>query len=187
TGFSDIAGHWGADAITDMNTRNIINGTGDNKFEPNRDITRAEFAAVIVRALKLDMKTDTNPFYDVKAEDWYSDYVKTAFSHSLIGGYDGAFNPQLKITREEAMAIIARAMDITNLNPDLNEDQIANVLSAFSDENEIANWAQKSVASCIKTEIISGRDGKTIAPKDNITRAEVAVIIQRLLQKSNLI
>jgi hypothetical protein len=60
-------------------------------------------------------------------------------------------------------------------------------MAAYGDTGMASSWAMDSIAFCIKTGVVSGRGGKLIAPGDNITRSEVAVIIQRLLKKSNLI
>ena len=64
---------------------------------------------------------------------------------------------------------------------------VKKLLAAFGDSEQSATWAIESMAACVKTGIVSGRNGKTIAPKEYITRAETAVIVRKLLQKSNLI
>lgn len=82
----------------------IINGTGDGLFSPDQDITRAEFAAIIVRGLGLKFEEGVTPFSDVKKTDWYSSVIHTAYKHQLINGFeDGTFRPDDKITREQAM------------------------------------------------------------------------------------
>lgn len=183
-GFTDISNHWAVDAIVDMNSKGIINGVGNGLFEPSRNITRAEFASIIVRALGLSKGTTGNLFSDIYPSDWYSDNIITAYENNLITGYnDGTFQPQLSITREQAIAIIVRSMKIKGLDTNLTPAEEANILSAFSDRSQISDWAESSVAPCVKFGIVTGRSGKVIAPQDNITRAETAVIIQRLLSK----
>jgi len=91
------------------------------------------------------------------------------------------------ITREQAMTIVARAMSITKLKADLNADDVDRLFGNFIDSKASSDWAKEYIAKCIKAAIISGKDNKIIAPIDNITRAEVAAIVRRLLQKSNLI
>lgn len=186
--FTDVASHWAKSSVNDMGSRMVISGVGNGMFEPDRDITRAEFAAIVVRALGLKMGMGTNPFDDVKSSEWYSDYIKTATDYKLISGYgDGKFGPEDNITREQAMTIIARAMNITKLETQLDTTDIDNLLSSFDDFKDTSLYAKQSIAANIKAGIVSGKNSKTLAPKDLITRAEVAVIIQRLLQKSNLI
>jgi hypothetical protein len=85
------------------------------------------------------------------------------------------------------MTIIARAMQITKLDDGLSENDSNTLLENYIDAVNVSDYARKSAAACIETGIISGKGNKTLAPKDNMTRAEVAVIMQRLLQESDLI
>ena len=86
--FADVAKHWAKASINNMGSRLVISGVGENNFEPNRDITRAEFAAIMVRALGLAPDAAKNTFSDVSASSWYSGYVGTAASYGIISGYD---------------------------------------------------------------------------------------------------
>jgi len=78
-------------------------------------------------------------------------------------------------------------MNITGLKVQFADGETIKLLAGFSDAAASDNYAKNSIAACIKAGIVSGRDGNLIAPKDNITRAEVAAIVRRLLQKSGLI
>ena len=184
--FTDVADHWAKDAINDMGSRMIVTGVGNNNFAPDKNMTRAEFAAIIVRALGLEPGTGTSGFGDVASTDWYSGYIKTAASYGIIKGYDnGNFGPNDTITREQAMTLIARAMRITGLTTD--SPDVSKILPSYSDGSSVSAYAEESIAACIDTGIVSGRDSGTIAPKAYVTRAEVAVMVERLLQKSGLI
>ncbi|WP_379316564.1 RCC1 domain-containing protein [Paenibacillus puldeungensis] len=186
--FKDAANHWAKDAINDMGSRMIITGVGDDRFEPNRAITRAEFTAIVVRALGLKPGVGTNPFTDVKTDAWYSDYIKTAIDYKIIAGYTAnAFGPMDTITREQAMTMIARVMNITGLHVSFADGEIGKLLSEFADADKSAQYAAGSIASCVQAGLVTGREDYRIAPKENITRAEVAAIVKRLLQKSKLI
>lgn len=184
--FADAAGHWGQDAINDMGSRMVIEGVGANSFEPERDITRAEFAAILVKGLGLRMNAyQSAPFFDVTRTDWYAQVVQTAYDYKLIAGYeDGSFRPEEKITRQEAMNIMAKAMRITGLKNKLQGT--TDVLAGYLDHTDIASWAYEAAAECVAGGLISGRSADSIAPGANITRAEVAAIVQRLLKKSEL-
>ena len=92
-----------------------------------------------------------------------------------------------KISREQAMAMIARAMKVTGLKAELTTGDVQNLLAGFEDADQTAEYAKDGIASCIKAGIVSGRNATQVAPKDNITRAEVSVMIRGLLQKSELI
>ncbi|MBY3623193.1 hypothetical protein HGO21_27170, partial [Acinetobacter sp. CUI P1] len=186
--FKDVANHWAKDIVNEMGSRTIINGIGDNLFIPNQEITRAEFAAIIVRGLGLEPESGTTSFTDVKISDWYSDVVQTAYSYKLIKGFeDGTFHPSDKITREQAMSIIAKAMIITELKAKLPSQDASDLLSSFADANKISDWAKSGISDSLQAGIVTGRSGNELAPKAFITRAEVAAIIQRLLQQSDLI
>ncbi len=186
--FSDVATHWAKETINDMGSRMVISGVGQGNFEPDRDIARAEFAAIIVRALGLAPGNGMNSFTDVNTSDWYCGYVKTAAEYGIITGYDAAtFGPSDKITREQAMTMIARAMKITGLKSEMKDSEISALIANYSDGTAASDYAKTNIAACLKTGMVTGRTSDTIAPKNCITRAEVAVIVQRLLRKSDLI
>ncbi|MBO9599495.1 MAG: S-layer homology domain-containing protein, partial [Cohnella sp.] len=186
--FSDMAKHWAKDAVNDMGSRMVITGTGGGLFSPDRDITRAEFAAIIVRGLGLKLEDGGAAFSDVKATDWYSGAINTARAYGLIDGYnDGTFHPNDKISREQAMTIIAKAMKLTGLRDKMAAQSTEETLHSFGDATAIAIWAKSGVADTVQAGIVSGRSADTLAPKGYMTRAEVATTIQRLLKQSALI
>ncbi|OMF37599.1 hypothetical protein BK133_05990, partial [Paenibacillus sp. FSL H8-0548] len=186
--FSDVSQHWAKDDVNDMGSRMIISGIGNGLFNPDQAITRAEFTAIIVRGLGLKLEEGTSPYSDVKAESWYNSAINTASAYNLITGFeDGTFRPNDKITREQAMVIISKAMTLTSLKAKLPVQSTDITLGSFEDAAEAASWAQSSIADSVQAGIVSGRSSSKLAPKDNITRAEVASIMKRLLQKSELI
>jgi hypothetical protein len=157
-------------------------------FSPDRDITRAEFAAVVVRALGLKLESAAPAFSDVQASDWFGSAIGTAREYGLIDGLDdGTFRPNDMITREQAMVILSKAMAITGLQDKLSNPAADTALLPFADASDISAWAHHGVAESIQAGIASGRNAAELAPKDNLTRAEAATLIQRLLQQSGLI
>ena len=185
--FQDVGKHWAEKDVNDMASRLIISGVGNDLFEPERSITRAEFSAVMVRALGLRPEEYKNDFFDVKAGEWYSEYISTLSSYGLVRGYDdGIFKPDGNITRQEAMAILARAMETTKLGEELEIDA-SHILAAFNDNADVSGWAKDSVSKCVKAGVVTGRDNSRIAPLDNITRAETTIMVRRLLLNSGLI
>ncbi|QUL55719.1 S-layer homology domain-containing protein [Paenibacillus tritici] len=186
--FQDVDKHWAKNAVNDMGSRLVINGVNDSMFNPNADITRAEFAAIIVRGLGLKYGGETAKFADVPADSWYATAVETASWYGLITGFeDGTFRPDARITREQAMNIIAKAMKLTGLAEQSGTVDTAGVLAAFTDAGRVGAWAKDSLALAASAGLITGRGGSKLDAKANVTRAEVAVLIQRLLQKSELI
>jgi len=186
--FDDVASHWAKDTVNNMGSRMIIAGTGNGKFSPDRDITRAEFAAIIVRALGLGAQDGPSAFTDVKASDWFNGAIRTAVEYGLLSGYaDGAFRPNDKITREQAMVILARAMAVTGLKDRLPGGLAEEVVGAFADAGQASAWSVQGIADSVAAGIVQGRNENTLAPQAFITRAEAAAMIERLLQKSDLI
>ncbi|UJF33603.1 S-layer homology domain-containing protein [Paenibacillus hexagrammi] len=183
--FDDISSHWSKDAVEDMASRLVINGEDATHFNPDASITRAEFAAIVVRGLGLAEDQTTNQFKDVTASDWFSGAVAKAVEYHLIQGYeDGTFGPNQTITREEALVLVSRAMDVAG-----KEGISVNVHSAlgkFADHLEVSDWAAKDVAKTVTSGLAQGT-GEKLEPQTNITRAETATLIQRLLSKFSLI
>ncbi|MGN7411165.1 S-layer homology domain-containing protein, partial [Paenibacillus sp. SAF-068] len=186
--FSDVEKHWAKDAVNDMGSRMVVEGVGNGNYNPNRDITRAEFVAIMVRGLGLKLSHELASFSDVKQTDWYNSQISTATAYGLIDGMgDGTFRPNEKITREQAMVIVTNAMKITGLKDKFSVQSAESVLRPYADAYTSSEWAQNSIAENIQAGIIMGRSGTQLAPKKHITRAEVAAVIQRLLRKSDLI
>lgn len=186
--FKDMDGHWAKDIVNNMGSRMIIDGVGNGTFNPAAEITRAEFAAIVVRGLGLKLENGTGAFSDVKASDWYSSSVQTAYAYKLINGFeDGNFRPLDKITREQAMTMIAKAMQITALKDKQQNKEASELLSSFTDAGSVSKWAVSSAADSVAAGIVSGRTSTRLDPQASITRAEVAAMIQRLLQRADLI
>ncbi|WP_168119996.1 S-layer homology domain-containing protein [Paenibacillus sp. HB172176] len=187
--FPDVAGHWSQAAVNDMGSRLIVEGDGSGNFDGERSITRAEFAASLVRALGLSVAAQSDSsFQDVLETDWFAGAVGEAYAYGLIQGFeDGSFRPDEAITRQEAMKMLAKAMALTGLQEALSLQSDEQILSRFEDSEAVAGWASGSIADCVAAGLVEGRGGNSIAPLENITRAETAELLQRLLQQSNLI
>ncbi|SCW80545.1 DNA-binding beta-propeller fold protein YncE [Paenibacillus tianmuensis] len=185
--FKDVERHWAQQAVNDMGSRLVVSGVSQGQFNPDQDITRAEFAAILIRGLGLKAKEGAQPFSDVDRKDWFCGAVGTAYAYNLISGFeDGAFRPNEKITREQAMTIMAIAMTITGLSAK-SSPTAEPLLNSFADAGTVSDWAKSGISDALQSGLLSGRSGTELAPKAFITRAEVAVIVQRLLQKSDLI
>lgn len=170
TGFSDISGHWAEKNILAMYHKGIINGFTDGTFRPEDNVTRAEFVKMFVSALNLEIGGAVQ-FDDVVPEDWHYAYIATAFNAGIVNGVGTGFNPDGAITRQDASAIVYRA---------IMAGEVAEGVT-FADDAEIADYAKAAVAALSAKGIILGSDGY-FNPTDNMTRAEAATIIQRILQ-----
>lgn len=176
--FKDISEYeWAKEAIAELFAEGYIDGTGENTFEPERSIKRAEFIKLIVNALNLPIEnTKETPFSDVSDKDWFYSYVCAAKKANLISGNDeGKFNPNEKINRQDMAKIIYNALSSLDLKMDKNVE--------FIDENDISDYAKEAVTRLCAEGIFSGYPDKTFKPKNEVTRAEAAVVIQRVIVK----
>lgn len=184
--FEDIKDSKNKNAIEELAARGIIDGIDDDTYEPESGMTRAQFAAIAVRALGLPEKNGFD-FEDVSETDWFYSYVNTAYAYGIIDGVsDTEFNPNGKITREEAATMTARAAKLCGMKTDMSEDGIRNILAEFTDYTTVSDWAAESVAFCYSENILDN-SVLEINPKEEITRAEMAQMIYNMLEKSKLI
>ncbi|RJE83853.1 S-layer homology domain-containing protein, partial [Paenibacillus sp. 1011MAR3C5] len=185
--FNDVSTHWAKSSINDLASRLVINGADEQRFLPDSEITRAEFMAILIRALGLSSANKTLDFQDIAEKAWYYQAVQIGYSYGLIDGYsDGSFKPNEKITRQEAMVILSRAMMLVKLNREIDNTKQQELVINFADSEQLASWARQAAALTIEIGVISGYKGK-LHPLQNITRAETAAIIQRFLQKAEFI
>lgn len=183
--FVDLTGHWAKATVEDMAGRLIAEGSPSGLFEPERAVTRAEFAAMTVRALGLDDAAANEPLArDVRAGDWFAGAVASAERYGLVQGEPGGmFRPNDTITRQETMVIVARAAALAGLAAPADPQT---ALAPFADASDVAAWARDGAALAAANGIVHGSDG-WLAPLRELTRAEAAAILQRLLQTANLI
>lgn len=183
--FADVEGHWSKQAVNDMGSRLIIKGTDETNFKPNATITRAELAAIMIRALGLSESGNSSKFTDVNASDWYAGAVGKAVEYGLVEGYNnGTFAPNQSITRQEALVILTRAMKIAGLESERSNAEV--VLSKFADQAEVASWAKQAMAVGVEHNLVEG-SAEGLRPAEKLTRAETAAIVQRFLVKAQLI
>lgn len=166
---------WAVENVNKAYEYNLMSGTAKGYFEPQREITRAEFTAIICRILDLD--TDANftvKFDDVKKSDWYFGYVMAAYNAGYVNGMsDTTFAPNNYITREEIAVMISRILNVTG-----NEADVAQ----FKDADSIANWAKIYVAAVNQTGIMKGDQFGQFLPKSQVNRQTVATIAVRLYE-----
>ena len=166
---------WYAEAVSAAVDNGLLYGKSSSIIDPNGDMTRAEMAAIINRSFGCYKTADISQYKDVSKSKWYYKDVALAVQ---MGTYNGRSNssmaPDAPISRQEAMTVVARALE-------LDYDAYAKTdLSAFSDHSEISGWALPYVRAMIGADYIHGR-GKILAPLDNITRAEFAQIFANII------
>jgi len=179
--FADLAGHWAKDEVEALASKLIVEGTGADKFEPKRAITRAEFAAMIVRALGLEANGSTDKFSDVSSSAWYAGVVAAAADAGIVqGDTAGTFRPNAVITRQELAAMVVRAMEVAGKEVELTAAEANQALSSYTDANKLG-WAKAEVAAAVKAGIVEGQSATTLAPLANADRAAAATMVLRLL------
>lgn len=179
--FQDIQNHWAKNYIEKIAQKGIIKGRAPGQFAPNDNITRAEFVTMLCRLLDLEEIEDKDiPFDDVSKEDWFYDTAKTAYHAGLVKGKGKNFDPNGLITRQELITFINRAATMQGKSISLDENQIEQILSNFSDRKAIPSWARAEIASAVKLGLASGTTENTFSPKDNATRAQAATAIYNL-------
>lgn len=177
--FNDIDGHWSKAYIETVSGKMIMTGTGQ-RFNPDKNISRGDLAVALVKAFGL-CESGNNAFNDLM-EDQRAGYIQTAIQYGLVTGYkDNTFKPNQYVSREEAMCMIRNAAKFAGL--DVNGQ---NAESRYKDQSQISNWAKASVNACTQLGLIKG-DGGYFKGKGNLTNAEFAVILAKLLDKANLI
>ncbi len=174
--------HWSKDAVNDMASRLVVFNA--ETFEPNKAITRADFAEYIVRALGIYRQGEyQNKFTDVSAKGDRTLAILIANEYGIVTGYlDGTFKGDNKITREEAMTMFQKAMKITKL---IGTDKER--YQTYTDYTKVSGWATSYVKDVLAAHVFNGTSAKTISPKANLTYAEAAQTIKNLLVESKLI
>ena len=166
---------WYAEAVSAAVDNGLLYGKSSSIIDPNGDMTRAEMAAIINRSFGCYKTADISQYKDVSKSKWYYKDVALAVQ---MGTYNGrsssSMAPDAPISRQEAMTVVARALE-------LDYDAYAKTdLSAFSDRSEISNWALPYVRAMVGADYIHGRT-KGLEPLDNITRAEFAQIFYNII------
>ena len=184
--FVDIQGHTNQQAVEALASRGIINGKEGDLFDPSATMTRAEFAAIVVRGLGLTPQAD-DAFTDVTSQDWFACYVGTAHRYGIIEGVGGGrFNPRGTINRQQAAVMVARAAKLCGMDTSLSSQEIRDVLAQFGDYMTIASWAQEGMAFCYKEGILDQSDWTT-EPTRAILRCQVAQMLYEMLDAAKLL
>lgn len=159
---------WAHTAITALAEKGIISGRGNGIFAPNDNITRAEFAKIIVEAFGVNKTEYKGTFDDVSPDDWFAPYVASAQASGIVMGNGGSFAPYSLITREDMAVMLFRAMKLTKSS---NEKEV------FFDSADISDYAVSAVYALYEKGIVKGSGNGMFVPKSNATRAEAAQMI----------
>ncbi|WP_179135939.1 S-layer homology domain-containing protein [Paenibacillus sp. 32352] len=176
--FADLSGHWARQDIEMLASKLVVSGRTDQAFVPEERITRAEFAALLVRGLGLSER-EVSSFHDVTSKDWFAGSVGAANKAGLVDGIAGdRFAPNDHITREQMAAMMSRALKLAGkaTQADLKS------LEMFHDEAAISSWAREAAALSVTAGFMNGQSPSSFAPNAAATRAEATVVLKRMLQ-----
>ncbi len=182
TPFTDVAfgWDWAKPSIEFLRQSGITNGYGNNQFGPERPISRGEFTLMICRAFQFQTNAGAASFPDVAPSSVYAGAVATAKNLGIVQGESGLFKPNSPITRQSAMTMICRAIQAAGQYLPTASDLL---LSSYSDGYQVSAFARSSVATLIQLGAVRGTSDMRINPKAAISRAEMAVILHRVLTR----
>lgn len=178
--FKDVpTTYWAFHAIQSLAAKQIVSGVTTTEFNPKSNVSRAEFTALLVRALGLNADGQIK-FSDIKSDAWYSSYVATASKLGIVSGRSNdTFAPNASITREEMAIMVIRALEVKSgkkIEPAVGA-------TTFADASNISKWADSYVKTAAGLGLLQGRENNQFAPKGWMTRAESAQIIYTLMSK----
>lgn len=186
TTFPDIAEDGCRSAAGTLAARGVLTGFADGTFRSESHLTRAQFAAVTVRALGLPQQT-AGGFADVASGSWCAGYVGAAHAYGVVNGRtESVFDPDGTITRQEAAVMLARAARLCGLDTALTDGEVLDALAPFGDYRTVGDWAKASVAFCCRTGLFDA-DALDLEPHRPITRGEAAQAVTALLDAAKLL
>ncbi len=177
--FTDVpSSHWASEAVTYVYENGLMNGVGEETFQPSGSLTRAMFVTILGRMAGVaEGDYPGTSFTDVPAGQWYSPYVAWAAQAGVAGGTGGGkFSPDSAVTREQMATMIARYTESAGLT--LNE--VSDPAPSFTDQGAVASWAREGVDLMRRTGILTGYEDGSFQPQRTANRAEAAAIFMRL-------
>jgi len=179
TVFSDMKNvEWAIESVEALYKKGIVKGKSDITFAPNDPVTREEFVKMLVMSLNIFDKDAKTQFNDVSSSEWYAPYIASAVNTGIINGKaNGNFGVGEQITREDMAAVVYRALLYKNSGLAADNAELS-----FTDSADIADYAVSGVAFMQEKQLIRGNGDGRFSPKENSTRAQAAVIINRLLE-----
>lgn len=168
--FRDIRNHWALNDILQVNEFGWMRGTGNYQFSPQQNLTRAQAAVVLVRALGLKRKSN-NPTNFTDINHWAKEEIEIIFQHELMVGTTATtFSPETPMTREQMAAILTRV---------LNLERTSEMANPFHDVRE-GHWATNSIVATTHHQIFRGLSSTTFGGNNIINRAQMAALMNRI-------
>lgn len=174
--YTDAAAHWAKDAIAFVSDHALFQGVGQGQFAPDVPMTRGMLSTVLHR-LSGSPKSGSAVFHDVAADTWYAPGVAWAGELGIVTGYSAdAFGPNNPLTREQLAVMLFRYAKLLNLDTTAPDGTLA----AYTDSAAASDWAAEALAWAVNTGVLTGTSDTTLDPGGSATRAQAAVVLQRL-------
>lgn len=175
--FKDISSSYAKEEITELYHQQVVIGVGDARFEPKRPVSREEFMTMLGKSIGLEpLSSEVAAFSDVPKPSWSYGWVQAGNALGLIKGTsEVTFTPKSSIRREEAAAILVRAIH-------KGENPASNLALNYLDSAHVSPWARSFVQAAREQGLMSGYEGK-FRPQDPVTREEMAILLKKLLDK----
>lgn len=176
--FTDLQGHWAEKDIGLLSAKGLIAGYPDGSFQPERGITRAELARLLISALNMEesawaLETSQQLFRDVPPKHWAKGYIQLAWELGIVVGYDnGLFRPEQVINRAEMATILLRALRYIGYG-----EQDVDFVDGLPD------WAAENIHQAARWGLVSGFADGTFRPLEPVTRSQAVVFLNRLLRE----
>jgi parallel beta-helix repeat protein len=173
--FSDIKGHWAVDFISALAKQKLISGFEDGTFKPDNKMTRAEYAALLVKAFNPSAKREAPNFKDISADYWAKNVIQQAYRGEFLSGFeDNTFKPASNVQRVQVLVSVVNGLGLSASDP--------NALNTYDDRNAIPDYAKDEVTTATKKQIVVNHPKlKQLNPTQDATRAEVAAMVYQAL------
>ena len=179
--FADTASgwDWAKPSIEFLRSSGVTNGYGNNTYRPGQSISRGEFTLMVCRAFQFSTGGSSG-FPDVSADSTYAGAVAAARNLGIVQGNNGLFQPDRPITRQSAMTMICRAIEAAGQSLPAAD---AGLLASYADGYQVSAFARPSVAALVQMGAVRGNSASRLNPGAAISRAEMAVILHRVLTR----
>ena len=179
--FPDVPdGYWASCEIDKLATNDIVVGYPDRLFKPSRNISRAEFATMLVKGFDKDMYScaPEKLFSDVPANHWANSAITVAVHNNLLKGYpNGKFMPNHNVTRVEALCALSKGIKCA----EMDKCKAQEILSKYCDGNTVPEWAIIPIAKALEKGALNNSPSpNTIAPFKDASRADIAAMLQNI-------
>jgi ribosomal protein L27 len=173
-----------SDSIQQVIAAKWMTNFADGNFYPERLLSRAELATIMVKAFRLDKRQGANKenlvIPDVPRSYWAFNDIQTVLKTDIMKGYRGnQFFPNQKVTKAEALAIFAQAYGVFQFS----DDVVNEILAVYPDEKSIPSWARKAIATVATEGFLNTDAQNNISPLQPVTRGDIAYVLSKYLQR----